>query len=169
MNRTEALDCYSWLLAAWPAARDQHDEPTVRLWVERLEQLDRTVATEALEQLSRTCRFVPSLADLDGQVRTIVQQRRHDRPVPQLDPPARTEIARRFLAAIRPLFDGPARTPIVARDLDAAGITDWRHRLHDALRRDSAEGTHRRHFDLAWTRIRDELAATRTTTTEHDQ
>lgn len=46
--------------------------------------------------------------------------------------------------------------PITERDLDQAGVRDWRGRLRSARQRDEQEFTHRKHFDLAWAAIRAE-------------
>jgi hypothetical protein len=158
MNRAEAVGLYQHMLAVWPSAHEQHDEPTARVWVDYLAGLDVETAREALSACKRSLRFFPSIADVERELVAVRQQRRYGRTVPALEAPVRSDTARRFLEMVRPLLDERRKT-VGERELDAAGVLSWRERLADASRRDGEDGSHRRWFDEAWQSVRAEYRA----------
>lgn len=149
MNRTEATALYRKMLAVWPAAKESHDEPTVEVWVNYLSGIEYDIASVALNNAVKACRFFPSIAEVNAQVVTAYQHARTSSvPAPELEsPPADIP---RLMETLRPVLEERSRV-VTAALLDKAGVPGWRERLARARRSDVA-------FDAEWAIVRKEFA-----------
>lgn len=159
MNRAEAHGLYRSMLAVWPSAKQSHEADTVKVWVDFLGELEPRDAESAATELRLSSEWFPSVAQFHTAATDarLTRAERSREPHRELEPgevvdPVGLRRVHEALERLRALPDAP----ILAKQLDAAGVKNWRARLDDAHRDDVERGTHRKFWTMAWGQIKRE-------------
>lgn len=72
MRPREAGALFALLTANWP--RTKAGETTTELWLDELSRVDHRLGKQAVKGLIATCRYWPSIADLNEQLRQVREQ-----------------------------------------------------------------------------------------------
>lgn len=149
MDRSHARKLFLVMTHAWPNAPHVRNDGTTSVWLDMLDVLDLTAADEAVQRCISTCRTWPSLAEFRDVYADIMRRRRDEQPR-ALEAAVDIERTAAEVKALRRAMTENFR-PVTARDLDAAGIPDWRIRLARAR----AASPHQ--YDSVWASIRADL------------